>query len=146
MYTNNVSFRGTSGLKAAQRFLSFETSFVPGLNAVQGLHQAVSGCDAITGERLNGFQRFFGGLAVAGPLLHGAAAVFCGAGERLQVSLGFSKYRRAFKRPDWARCLLVNTAGKGDMECCVVWKDLRQRLRIQAPDCAAGPILARAVG
>jgi hypothetical protein len=48
---------------------------VPGLNAVQGLHQAITGCDAFTGQTLNPLQRGLGVLAAAGPLLHGAGAL-----------------------------------------------------------------------
>jgi hypothetical protein len=56
---------------------------VPGLNAVQGLHQAVTGCDAFTGQTLNPLQRGLGLLAAAGPLLHGAGALAGAVGGRV---------------------------------------------------------------
>ena len=92
-YTNNLSWRG-AGIKQAEQFYSFEIGFVPGLNAVQGLHGAITGCDAITGQNLNGWQRALGALAAAGPILHGAAGII-GAGGELLGDISGSAAREA---------------------------------------------------
>jgi hypothetical protein len=83
LYASDLTTVNRGGIRAAQQLYSFEIGFVPGLNAVQGLHQAVTGCDAFTGQTLNPLQRGLGVLAAAGPLLHGAAAIVGGGGEIL---------------------------------------------------------------
>jgi hypothetical protein len=110
-YTNNVKWRG-AGYQEARKFLSAEVGLVPGVSAIQGLSQAITGCDYITGDSVDGWGRAGGALAAAGPLLHGigaAASIVSDLGEsgaelaRFRSGLGLSEASALRNTPTLAR-------------------------------------------
>ena len=59
-YTSNLVGRG-SGIPAANAFLRFESSFIPGASQLLGFHEAITGCD-LTGTPVSGLDRALGAL------------------------------------------------------------------------------------